>query len=303
MNAIASAAPLRFQVGERTVWTAQRRLHRIGLDLNALLADAVPTLPAIGGADGYDLRSWPEATAARLVRDRPDMLALVRQRYQRRYALLDDADAYWRGCSGKTRSTLRRKRARWAEAAGGLDVREYHRPDQAEAFQQLAGALSRLTYQDRLLGAGLPAGPAALAELRARASTGAVRAYILFHQGSPASYLHLPIEDGRVVYAHLGYDPALADLSPGTVLHLEMLDRLFADPAARLLDFTEGDGAHKRMFAREAIACVDLLLLRRNWRNRALIAGLNAFDRAVAEAGKSMERWGVKARLRRLLRG
>ncbi len=189
-----------------------------------------------------------------------------------------------------------------AEAAGGVDVREYHRPDQASEFQRLAGALSRLTYQDRLLGAGLPIGPTALAELRARAEAGAVRAYILFHRAQPASYLHLPVEDGRVIYAHLGYDPDLAELSPGTVLHVEVLDRLFADSTLRLLDFTEGDGLHKRMFGRDTIECVDLLLLRSTWRNRTLLAGLSGFDRAVTEIGALMERWGLKANLRRLLR-
>ncbi len=304
MSAAAlTPVPLPFRVGERTLWAARRRLHRIGLNLDDLLSEHRPDLPELFGGEGYDLRSWPEQTAAELASTRPDLLALVRQRYQRRFVRLDEADAYWRGFSGKTRSTLRRKRARWAEAAGGLDVREYHRPDQAIVFQELAGELSRLTYQDRLLGAGLPTGPAALSALRARTEAGAVRAFILFHRGRPASYLHLPVDDGRVIYAHLGYDPSLADLSPGTVLQLEVFDRLFADPSLRLFDFTEGDGFHKKLFGREAMACVDLLLLRRTWRNRALLAGLDRFDRAIAASGELVERWGLKPKLRSLLRG
>lgn len=301
--ALSQSAPLCFRVAERTVWTARRRLYRVGLTLDDLLDDRAPPLPDLDRADGYDLRSWPDRAVDDLIATYPDMLPLIRQRYPRHFLRLDDVDAYWRGFSGKTRSTLRRKRARWAEAAGGLDLRGYHQADQIANFHDVAGALSRLTYQDRLLGAGLPTGPVALAEMTAQAQAGAIRAYILYHRGRPASYLYLPIDDGRVIYAHLGYDPAVADGSPGTVLLAEVLDGLFADPSLRLLDFTEGDGAHKRLFGRESVTCVDLLLLRRGWRNRALIAGLDRFDRAVATAGDLIERWGVKPTMRKLLRG
>ena len=298
--AVAPVTPLRFRIGERTLWTARRRLHRVGLDLDQLLAGSVPALPDLAAAEGYDLRSWPADAVAEVAR--PGLLTLVRHRYARRFVRLEDWDAYWQGFSGKTRATLKRKRSRWEKAAGGLDLRDYHRPDQIDAFHELAGALSKLTYQDRLLGAGLPTGPAALAEMRARAATGRLRAFILFDRGRPASYLYLPVEGGTAVYAHLGYDPALADLSPGTGLHLAVFDRLFADPALGLLDFTEGDGAHKRLFGREEVACVDLLLLRRTLRNRALTTALGGFDHGVAAGRDWSERAGVKPALRRLLR-
>lgn len=185
---------------------------------------------------------------------------------------------------------------------GGLDVRVYRTEAESRVFYDLARGLSARTYQERPLGAGLPSGPEALARMLARAAQDRSRAYILFHGEVPASYLYLPVEDGCVLYAHLGYDPAFADLSPGTVLQLEALERLFAEARFAFFDFTEGDGAHKRLFGREAVECVDLLLLRRTVRNRALAVSLAGLEAAVRAVSRLAEAAGVKARLRRLVR-
>lgn len=293
---------LHFRVGERTLWTAHRRLVRVACDLDAAIAGRMPALPPDSG-DGYDLRSLPAALVATLLADHRQFLQIERQRYPRHFIRFGGGfQAYLAGFSAKTRSTLQRKRRRWIEAAGGMELREYHAPENAEEFHRLAGALSARTYQARLLDAGLPTGPAALAEHRRRAAEGTVRAYILFHRGEPASYLHLPVDDGCVVYAHLGYEPSLASLSPGTVLQLEVLERLFAEPGLRLFDFTEGDGAHKRLFGNGQVDCVDLLLLTPSWRNRLLAGALQGFDGAVERVSTLATRHGLKPRLRRWLR-
>lgn len=294
---------LRFRVGERTLWTTHRRLTRVACDLDAVLAGRLPVLPAESG-DGYELRSLPAVHVPALLASHEDFVQLERQRYPRHYIRFDGSfQDYLAGFSGKTRSTLLRKRKRWIDAAGGMDLREYHDVQSAEEFHRLAGALSDRTYQARLLNAGLPTGPAALAEFRHRAAAGAVRAYILFHRGEPASYLHLPIDDGCAVYAHLGYEPSLASLSPGTVLQLEALERLFAEEQLRLFDFTEGDGAHKRLFANGNVECVDLLLLNPGWRNRMLAGAMGTFDKAVEASSTLAARSGLKPAIRRWLRG
>lgn len=301
MTAEPLVVPIRFQLGERSLWTARRRLRRIGQGLRDLLDGHELRLPPLADANGFDLRSLPVAALASV--EGGTLLTLVRQRYPRHYIRLEGGwPAYWQGFSAKTRSTLKRKRARWAEAAGGLDVRAYSTPDEMAAFAGLAGELSSRTYQERLLGAGLPTGAAALADMQRRAAAGEARAFLLFHRGEPAAYLYLPIEAGVVIYAHLGYDPDLAAWSPGTVLQLEALERLFAEPGLTLFDFTEGDGAHKRLFGREAVACADVLALRRTWRNHLLLASLRAFDTAVTRTAELVEARGWKPRLKRLLR-
>lgn len=293
--------PIRFQLGERSLWTARRRLRRVGHGLRDLLDEREMRLPPLADANGFDLRSLPVETLAMV--DDGALLTLVRQRYPRHFIRLDGGwPAYWQGFSAKTRSTLKRKRARWVDAAGGLDVRSYATSDEMTTFARLAGALSSRTYQERLLGAGLPTGAAALADMQRRATAGEVRAFLLFYRGEPAAYLYLPSEAGVVIYAHLGYDPDLAPWSPGTVLQLEALERLFAEPGLALFDFTEGDGAHKRLFGREAVACADVLALRRTWRNQLLLASLRAFDTAVVRAAGLSEARGWKPYLKRLFR-
>ena len=55
---------------------------------------------------------------------------------------------------------------------------------------------------------------------RSRVGTGTATLR-MFVDGRPASCLYAPAEGGTLVYAHLGYDPDHAALSPGTVLSSE----------------------------------------------------------------------------------
>jgi len=105
-----------------------------------------------------------------------------------------------------------------------------------------------------------------------------VRAFLLFSEGRPVAYLYLPAAGATLIYAYLGYDPAFEDLSPGTVLQLEALKLLMAEGRFARLDFTEGDGQHKRLFATGGIPCVNVLLLSPGLVNRACIAALDGFD-------------------------
>src|SRR3546814_19032209 len=88
-----------------------------------------------------------------------------------------------------------------------------------------------------------------------------MRCWLLFVDDGPISYLYSPAEGDTLIYAHLGYDPAFSEFSPGTVLQLEAMRDLMGAGRFRLFDFTEGDGQHKRQFGTGTLECVDLLLL------------------------------------------
>jgi CelD/BcsL family acetyltransferase involved in cellulose biosynthesis len=211
----------------------------------------------------------------------------VRSTYPRHYAALDqDFDTYLGGFSAKTRQALKRKRRKLEERSGGaIDLRAYAKPEAMAEFHRHARAVSALTYQEKRLDAGLPAG--ALAEMQALAGRDEVRGWLLFLDGRPVSYLYAPARGETLIYAYLGYDPDYADLSVGTVLQLEAMRQLMEERRFRWFDFTEGDGQHKRQFATGAVDSVDLLLLRPSWRNRSAMAVLGGFDRSVA-AGKRL---------------
>lgn len=297
-EAVAARVPLALTVGNRTVGRIHRRLVRCSLPLEQALAGEAPLLPSLPPqAHGYFVRALPAGLMGELGKA-GGMRAFVRQAYPRHYAELNVTfDTYLGGFSAKTRSGLKRKRRKLEERCGGtLDIRVYRTPAQMPDFHAAARSVSPLTYQERLLDAGLPAD--ALPEMEELAAREAVRAWLLFIDGRPAAYLYAPARGDCLIYAYLGYDPAFADLSPGTVLQLEAMRMLMEEGRFRWFDFTEGDGQHKRQFATGAIDSVDLLLLRPTLGNFAAVRTLAAFDGAVAGA----KRLGLKSIARALRR-
>lgn len=285
MTLAAPPTGLPLRIGRRTLWRFERPLVRRRVTLEEGLGGGPPVLdPLPVGAAGYLLFAWPAEGLAALKASHPKLRAFVRQTYPRSYADLDrDFDAYLAGFSAKSRSTLKRKVRRLEP----LDVRCFRTPEEIACFHRDARTISARSYQERLLHAGLPDGPAALAEMQARAAMNKVRGWILYVDGRPVSYLYAPAEGDTLIYSHLGYDPDFADCSPGTVLQFEAMRQLLAERAFRRFDFTEGDGQHKRLWATGALDCADLLLLRRTPAN--LLTGhlLTGFDGAVAAAKKS----------------
>lgn len=302
---MGAETPIRFVVGARQLFAVPRRLETVSHSLADLVAGKAADLPPLPEhADGYRVLSAPAHAVAEIIAARPGLMPGGVHRYRRHYIAMDGGfDAYMAGFSGKTRSTLRRKLRKFAEAGGGaLDLRDYRGAAEFDAFLAAALPLSRRTYQGKLLGAGLPEAAEARAELRAAAAEDRLRASILFLDGKPASYLCLPVEGETLVYAWLGYDPALAHLSPGAVHQLAALERLFAERRFRFFDFTEGEGAHKALFGTASVEAASFFLLRRSAANRLLMGALGAFDGSVAVGRRLAERSGALAGARRLMK-
>lgn len=282
--------PIKFQIGARTLFSVRRRLVRVPLELRDVMAGEVPVLPPLPkGADGWSVTSLPEpliptvAAAAGIV--------FVRQRYTRYYTdLTIGFDAWFAGLSGNARSSLKRKRKKLAEVnEGELDIRTYRTAQELAEFHGLARRVAERTYQEKLLGAGLPADVPFRAVMQGKGARGEAFGWLLFVGGSPIAYLYCPMTGGDVRYDYVGHDPSWGEWSPGSVLHMEAFRTLFAEPAALRFDFTEGEGQHKRQFATGGTACVDLLLLRDSRANRAVVAALQAFDGAVERVKRN---WG-----------
>lgn len=279
-----SASALKFTIGARTIAEIPRRLVRVALSLDDALDGQMPALPLLAAEDhGYLVTSLPEALAPawRGVR-------FERQRYVRYYVDLAAGQAAWRaGLSGQTRSTLKRKAKKLAAASGGaLDVRRFRSAAELAAFHPVARELAAKTYQERLMGAGLPGDATFLREAAARAGADAVRAWLLYVGEAPAAYLWCGADGATLRYDYVGHDPAFAALSPGSVLMEAALGDLFADRFARF-DFTEGEGQHKRGLASDGVACRDLLLLRPGLVNRGAVALVGGFDAAMRVAKRA----------------
>lgn len=301
---VATPYPLPFTIGSRRLLAVEREVAPIAFTLEDILSGRLPGVPAIGHGEGYRVLSAPAHAEKRLREAMPGFLIGAREDYERSYiAMSGSYDDYLARFSGKTRSTLRRKRRKVEQAGGGdLDMRTYLTPAEMDQFLQLAIPLSRRTYQARLLDAGLPDDKDARAEMRELAADDRVRAYILFLDQRPIAYLYLPVAGHTLVYAHLGYEPDYAELSPGTVLQMAALERLFAEDQFQFFDFTEGDGAHKKLFRTGSVPCASFLMLRPSWANRALLNAHGLFEAGVAGAKQLAERSGFAATLRKRLR-
>ena len=301
----SAIVPVRFIVGSRKLFEVPRRLQTVALRLEELIAGTVPDFgPADPESDGYRVLSAPEAALAAILARYPRHVMGGCQTYRRHYIDMASSYADYLGrFSGKTRSSLNRKRRKLAEQAGGTpDIEEFRAPEEVARFLAEAIPLSRRTYQARLLDAGLPEGEAAREETLALAAANRLRAYLLRLGGRAISYLFLPIQGETVCYAYLGYDPEFAQLSPGTVLQLEALERLFEERRYRYFDFTEGEGAHKAMFGTDAVSACSFFLLKPRAANRLLLRSLDSFDHGVSVAKRLAERCGALAGARRILR-
>tara|TARA_Y100000815_G_scaffold221102_1_gene207236 strand:- start:607 stop:1521 length:915 start_codon:yes stop_codon:yes gene_type:complete len=294
-----------FTIGARRLFAVDRKVAMMAFSLEDALAGTLPAQPVTAReADGIRVLSAPLFVADEIAASLPGYVAGAREDYRRHYIAMDGTfEDYLARFSGKTRSTLRRKAKKFAAADGGkLDVRAFRNAAEVEHFLDLALPLSAKTYQSRLLDAGLPVSQAARENMLGQAEAGNMRCFLLFLADDPVAYLALPVKGQTLVYAHLGYDPAHAALSPGTVLQMEALRMLFAEERFRYFDFTEGEGAHKALFGTDSVACCSFILLRTTLANRLLLGARDSFDAAVAWAKTRIQGQGALASARKFLR-
>ena len=300
---------LSFQVSDWTLWRAWLKLQ---VFQHALLAEdantpAEPRPPACGltpGSRGFMLRSVPVPAHLPALQRAHGYLRYVPLQYRHCYVDLQGGfERYRQKFSSKTRATIARKLRKFSEHCGGaLRWAAYRTPQEINTFFPLARQVSRKTYQERLLDAGLPEDPAFVAAALAAAAGDRLRAWLLFDGDRPVAYLYCPAQAEVLVYAYLGYDPEYQKHSVGTVLQWLAFEQLFAEAQFRYFDFTEGQSEHKRLFATHERQCANVMFLRDDWRSRLLLHSHRAFAGASAAAGALLARWGLKARVRRLLR-
>lgn len=305
MSAPEAAFPVRFVIGSRQILSVPKQLHTVSFTIDDLADGHMPTLPKLSGEfDGYRVLSADTQMVPVFTALAEGYVIGGRQDYHRHFIdMAGDFEAYLSGFSSKTRSTLRRKQRKLdSEGDGDVEVREYRSPSEIAEFMGIALPLSRRTYQARTLDAGLPEDDVFRAEMMDHAARDALRCYLLYFRGEPISYLCLPIEGDTVIYAYLGYDNEYARLSPGTVLQMQALERLFAEKRYRYFDFTEGDGPHKAQFGNRSVEACSFFLLKSTPGNRVLLALLDMFDAGVAGLRKLAARTGALSKIRRTIR-
>jgi CelD/BcsL family acetyltransferase involved in cellulose biosynthesis len=212
-------------------------------------------------------------------------------------------DQHMRRLPRTHRHEIERKLRRYLDASdGGIDLRCYATPRDARRFYELARALSVKTYQDRLLGLGLPDTDTFRAELRGHAERGTMRGYLLFDRGQPIAFGYCAGLGDCLRFVFTGYDPAAADRSPGIVLVHEMVRSVAAEGRFAILDFGPGEGQYKRLFATASVPCATIYFLRPSPGHLVRALAHRTCTGASDGCGNVADWLGVKAQLRRWLR-
>ncbi|MCE5279834.1 MAG: GNAT family N-acetyltransferase [Planctomycetaceae bacterium] len=298
---------LKICLGEIVV--RRRKLPVLAAEFFPLGCDAAPepnepTMPVPEGA-GLLLSSYPLARPLKRISVSGQWIRYVARHYRHCYTDLRGtfADYLQANFSSKTRQTLRRKCKKMAQRSGGqLHWKAYATPEDIDEFLTQAGRLAPKTYQQRLLDLGVRTDEAFRARAAELAAKDEVRAFLLFCDDKPIAYLYCPCRDGALQYDSLGYDPAYAEFSPGTVLQYQVMEYLFGQKKYRFFDFEKGEGAHKELFASTSQLCGDIYFLRRRAGNYFTIWLHRATEGATDLVGAVLRPLGLKHRLKRFLR-
>jgi hypothetical protein len=190
-------------------------------------------------------------------------------------------DQYRRHFSKHVRNNLRQELEKFKRLSGGAEYfREYRRPEEMRDCYCAAKSISVKTYQERLLGGGLPDSPEFIDGLIRRAEQDLIRGYILYDKDHPVAFASCSGWGTRISGHRTGYDPAYSHFSPGSVLLYCLLERLCTERRFELFDFDMGEGLYKSIFSTHSFICADIFCFRLSARNIAFVlahASLAAF--------------------------
>ena len=285
-----------FRIGFRA--TCQTR----PFDPNALPVDTPPPLEGFpSGVDVLVRSGVPLARRLPALKAFRNSLCYVRNQVPNHYIDLQRGpfEQYVGEFSSKTRATILRK---VRNASGAMQCRVFRTVDEALEFHALARRVAVKTYQEKLFDGAIPADEAFIARMRRLAERDCFRGYVLSDGDTPVSYLYLPVENDVLIYGYLGYDPAYAKSSVGTVLLFMALERIYAENRFRYFDFTLGHDQTKTLFGRGSFLRADLHYFRWGPRNIAAVYGHVLIDRFSALAGRYAEALGMREKVRKLLR-
>jgi CelD/BcsL family acetyltransferase involved in cellulose biosynthesis len=205
--------------------------------------------------------------------------------------------------SSKTRSTLKRKVRKFAELSKDhIDFRVYSSSSRMRQYHKLARSIACRTYQEKLFQGALPETEEFCSEMQRLASEDRVRGFLLFLEERPVAYLYIPLVKGVGEYAFLGYDPDLAEHSPGTVLLYLAIQHLFGERKLKYFNFGYGANQTKEVFSSDHFLRADVYLFRKSFRNWIALYGHTWMNGLSEFSGRVLDRLGLRRVVKRWLR-
>jgi hypothetical protein len=215
----------------------------------------------------------------------------------------DNFESFVAGLARNTQKTMRYYVRRLSKQFNGdVKLRRFARPDDIEDFLNDAVPVSRETYQWRL-GAGLRNRQALARRLGTAAHLGWWRSYVLYVNGEAVSFLEGYVLGGTYAVLDMGYRPSWGRLNVGTVTLVESLREMKDAPSdIKQVDFLYGDYDYKRQYGNAEIVEASYHLLPRTLDGWLTLYSLSTVNWISQTIGGTLERFGLKNRLRSLIR-
>jgi CelD/BcsL family acetyltransferase involved in cellulose biosynthesis len=205
------------------------------------------------------------------------------------------------GFSKKHRQNMRRADRLVAKHfRGDVQLRRFTRPEEVAEFTRGAGELNSHTYQ-AALGIGFTDSPLWRSVLGIEAERGRMRCYWLQCEGRPIAF-HAGVLYGQTFFLErIAFLPDFAKLSPGSVLHVRVIQDLCAAGATKL-DYGVGHALYKEIYGTDYWDESNLCLYGRGLKTR-ISRGMQTAMRRANEIALTVARaTGVERRLRRAWR-
>jgi hypothetical protein len=312
---------LRFAIGELTLYrhlvpsltlvhdvtlAAAPEAERIGqiCDLLALLAlHAAPRRALF--LEGVPTESALFAAATQRLAGSGWIVVRLGESYEHQFADLPPSyELYERQLGGRSRQSLRYSRRKLLEHVdGALRACCFAERRDVAAFVAAAQAISKKTYQWNLLDLGLRDAATLAARLELAADHGWMRCYILYCRDEPVAFMLGYVYCGVYYYMDVGYDPAWAKWSVGSILQMDVVKDLLSsdDPPSRF-DFSTGFGSHKARFGNAARQEANILMLPAGLFYRLIARGYRVSVVVDKKVGAAADALGIKTRLKKWLR-
>jgi len=188
------------------------------------------------------------------------------------------ADDFYHGLSPKVRKNLKYQAKKLLDDfPGAVSIRCFREVSDIDVLARDAEQVASKSYQ-RGLGVGFGDSPAMRDRLRLQAQKGWLRAYILYVSNRPIAYWIADLNSSTLASKFLGFDPDLAQYSPGMYLLTKVIEDACNDTHHPIeeVDFAPGHAQYKEV------------LSNREWQEAAIyifarsLKGLRlSFDRLV----------------------
>jgi hypothetical protein len=202
-----------------------------------------------------------------------------------------------------TRKDLRRTLKKAEETAPSWRLERYTGEGDVVSYLEVASKVSSKTYQRRLLGEGIVNNERERMGLLNAARTGRFLGHVLF-AGSEAVAFHLSYVDGTRLYMlDGGYDPAWSKAQPGMLTFLLMLQDLERHRVpVTTLDYLYGGGTYKERTSNLRTTERHYYLIKKGLNGSTLAAAMHATDAVSRRVGEFLERYQLKAFVKRQIR-